>query len=39
MIFNRQTNLKYNYGNNHFWCGGYYYVYTVDRNQNEIKNI
>ncbi|MEA4862084.1 MAG: IS200/IS605 family transposase [Victivallaceae bacterium] len=24
MIFNRHANLKYRYGNWHFWCRGYY---------------
>ena len=24
MIFERQANLKYKYGNRHFWCRGYY---------------
>ena len=24
MIFVRHTNLKYKYGNRHFWCRGYY---------------
>lgn len=23
MIFDRQANLKYKYGNRHFWCRGY----------------
>ena len=36
MIFDRHANLKYKYGNRHFWCRGYY-VDTVGRNQNEIK--
>ncbi len=24
MIFDRHANLKYKYGNRHFWCRGYY---------------
>ena len=35
MIFDRHANLKYNYGNSHFWCRGYY-VDTVDRNKEKI---
>ncbi len=31
MIFNRHANLKYKYGNRHFWCRGYY-VDTVSKN-------
>lgn len=30
MIFERHANLKYKYGNRHFWCRGYY-VDTVCR--------
>ena len=26
MIFDRHANLKYKYGNRHFWCRGYYAV-------------
>ena len=36
MIFDRFANLKYKYGNRHFWCRGYY-VDTVGR--NKILNI
>lgn len=36
MIFDRHVNLKYKYGNRHFWCRGYY-VDTVGRNENTIK--
>ena len=36
MIFDRHANLKYKYGNRHFWCRGYY-VDTVGRNPNAIK--
>ena len=32
MIFDRHANLKYKYGNRHFWCRGYY-VDTVGRNK------
>lgn len=36
MMFDRHTNLKYKYGNRHFWCRGYY-VDTVGRNKGVIK--
>ena len=36
MIFERHANLKYRYGNRHFWCKGYY-VSTVGRNKEAIK--
>ena len=32
MIFDRRANLKYKYGNRHFWCRGYY-VDTVGKNE------
>ena len=35
MIFDRHANLKYTYGNRHFWCRGYY-VDTVGRNEKKI---
>jgi len=35
MIFDRHANLKYKYGNRHFWCRGYY-VDTVGRNKQRI---
>ena len=35
MIFGRHANLKYKYGNRHFWCRGYY-VDTVGRNKTAI---
>ena len=35
MIFDRHANLKYKYGNRHFWCRGYY-VDTVGRNEKII---
>lgn len=35
MIFDRHANLKYKYGNRHFWCRGYY-VDTVGKNENKI---
>ena len=31
MIFDRHANLKYKYGNRHFWCRGYY-VDTIGKN-------
>lgn len=36
MIFDRHANLKYKYGNRHFWCRGYY-VDTVGRNKKAIE--
>ena len=36
MIFDRHANLKYKYGNRHFWCRGYY-VDTVGRNEKVIE--
>ncbi len=36
MIFDRHANLKYKYGNRHFWCRGYY-VDTVGRNAKVIE--
>ena len=36
MIFDRHANLKYNYGNRHFWSEGYF-VSTVGANKNTIK--
>jgi putative transposase len=35
MIFDRHANLKYKYGNRHFWCRGYF-VDTVGANKNAI---
>ena len=35
MIFDRHANLKYKYGNRHFWCR-WYYVDTVGRNKERI---
>ena len=36
MIFDQFANLKYKYGNRHFWCRGYY-VDTVGRNKTAIE--
>ena len=36
MIFDRHANLKYKYGNRHFWCRGYY-VDTVGKNAKNIE--
>jgi putative transposase len=36
MIFEKYANLKYKYGNRHFWCRGYY-VSTVGRNKRVIE--
>ena len=35
MIFDKFANLKYRYGNRHFWCRGYY-VDTVGKNEKKI---
>jgi len=35
MIFDRHANLKYKYGNRHFWARGCY-VDTVGRNKKQI---
>ena len=35
MIFDKFANLKYKYGNRHFWCKGYY-VSTVGCNEKKI---
>jgi len=35
IIFDRHANLKYKYGNRHFWCRGYY-VDTVGKNAKKI---
>ncbi len=36
MIFERYANLKYKYGNRHFWCRGCY-VDTVRKNAKKIQ--
>ena len=36
IIFERYSNLKYKYGNRHFWCRGYY-VSTVGGNNEAIQ--
>lgn len=36
MIFDRYANLKYKYGNRHFWCRGCY-VDTVGKNAKKIE--
>ena len=36
MIFDRHADLKYKYGNRHFWCRGYY-VDTVGKYEGAIK--
>ncbi|WP_373845104.1 IS200/IS605 family transposase [Clostridium sp.] len=36
MIFERFSNLKYKYGNRHFWCRGFY-VDTVGKNKKAIE--
>lgn len=36
MILDRHANMKYKYGNRHFWARGYY-VDTVGRNKKQIQ--
>ncbi len=36
MIFEKFSNLKYKYGNRHFWCRGFY-VDTVGKNKKAIE--
>ena len=36
MIFDQFANLKYKYGNRHFWCRGYY-VDTVGGNKQAVQ--
>ena len=36
MIYDKHANLKYKYGNRHFWCRGYF-VDTVGRYETAIK--
>ena len=36
MIFEKYANMKYKYGNRHFWCRGYY-IDTVGRNRKAIE--
>ncbi|QAT39420.1 IS200/IS605 family transposase [Clostridium sp. JN-9] len=36
VIFEKYANLKYKYGNRHFWCRGFY-VDTVGRNKKAIE--
>lgn len=36
MMFDKHVNLKYNFGNSHFWAEGYY-VSTVGLNESTIK--
>ncbi len=37
MIFEKFANLKYKYGNRHFWCMGFY-VDTVGKNKKAIED-
>ena len=37
MIFEKYANLKYKYGNRHFWCRGFY-VDTVGRNKRLLRS-
>ena len=38
IIFERHANLKYKFGNRHFWCRGYY-VDTVVKMRRKYRNI
>ena len=38
MMFDKHANLKYKFGNRHFWAEGYY-VSTVGLNEATIKEI
>ena len=38
MMFDKHANLKYKFGNRHFWAEGYY-VSTVGLNESTIRNI
>ena len=38
IIFERHANLKYIFGNRHFWCRGYY-VDTVGKMRRKYRNI
>ena len=37
MVFDRHANLKYKYGNRHFWCRGYY-IDTVGKYETAIRD-
>ena len=39
MIFDRHANLKYKYGNRHFWSEGYYVRRNEERKQKREKKI
>ena len=39
IIFDRHANLKYKYGNRHFWCRGYYVDTIVIYNSNFLINL
>ena len=38
MMFDKHANLKYKFGNRHFWAEGYY-VSTVGLNEPQLRNI
>ena len=38
IIFERHANLKYQYGNRHFWCKGYY-VSTVEMEKTSLRAL
>ena len=39
MIFERHANLKYKYGNRHFWCRGYYGPYLLGKLTNRCSAV
>ena len=38
MMFDKHANLKYKFGNQHFWSEGYY-ISTVGLNESTIKKV
>ena len=38
IIFERHANLKYKFGNRHFWCRGYYGQYILGKPANGLGN-
>ncbi len=37
MIFEKFANLKYRYGNRHFWCRGYYECYILGKPTSSVR--
>ena len=38
MIYEKYANMKYKYGNRHFWCRGYYGQYILGKPANGLGN-